>query len=74
MKIEIDDDVADLVVQESLVQTYIGLAKDLKLNAEKPGYIDSEDAEIYRKVIDAIEVLGHWYFVNSEFQKRVKKK
>jgi hypothetical protein len=70
MKIEIDDDTADMVVQESLVQTYKSLKKDLKNKA----HLHEDDAEIYKTVVDAIEVVARWYFVNGVFDKRVKKK
>jgi hypothetical protein len=68
MKIEIDDDCADMVVQESLVQTYLGLTADLKLNK-----LHKDDAQIYKAVVEAIEVLGKWYFAHGEFERRVKK-
>jgi hypothetical protein len=66
MKIEIDDDCADMVVQESLIQTYISLTADLKLNK-----LNEDDAKIYQQVVAAIKVLGNWYFSPGEFERRV---
>jgi hypothetical protein len=74
MKIEIDDDCADMVVQESLVQTYKDLSTDLKLYKKGQKQIHEEDVEIYKRVVEALKVVGNWYFAYGEFEKRVKKK
>lgn len=69
MMIEIDDDVADNIVKQSLLFHYIHLTNDIK-NDKK---IHPEDLEIYKQVSEAIKVLGNWYWVHGEFDKEVKK-
>ena len=74
MKLEIDMEIADDIARCSLIDTYINLKNDLKKNSD----LHEEDAERYKKTVDAIEVLGEWYFfdfnhaVNEELAKRKK--
>jgi hypothetical protein len=74
MKIELDDDTADAVVQESLVETYKSLKRDLKVYKNNKAHLHEDDVEIYKTVADAIEIVARWYFAHGEFEKRVKRK
>ena len=73
MIIEIDDDCADQIVQQSLVNTYVDLCRDLKIYRKNKAHLHEEDAAVFDEVAQAIEVLGHWYFAHGEFDKAVKK-
>lgn len=66
MIVEIDDDFADQIVQNVLLDSYISLKKDLKLAAKNPNHMDPEDMEAYAATVVAIESLGRWFFVNFE--------
>jgi hypothetical protein len=72
MKIEIDDDFVDIIIQESLVKDYVYLTNDLKVYKKNPNHLHEDDAEAYAEVVKSIEVLARWYFVNGEFEKLVK--
>ena len=69
MKIEIDDDFKDTIVQSALVEDYVNLTRDLKNNKS----MHEEDVEAYKETIKGIEILGRWYFAWGEFDKEVKK-
>lgn len=69
MKIEIDDDTMDTIIQGALVEDYVSLTNDLK-NSEN---MHEDDVEAYKETVAAIEVLSKWYFVVGEFEKAVKK-
>ena len=69
MKIEIDDDFKDTIVQSALVEDYINLTNDLKNS--KAMY--PEDVEAYKETVKGIEILGRWYFAWGEFDKELKK-
>ena len=69
MKIEIDDDCLDGIMQGALVENYISLTNTLK----KEKHLHPDDKDAYEKVIWALEVLGNWYFTIGEFKKAVKK-
>jgi hypothetical protein len=75
MILEIDDDVADEIVRDVLMNTYLNLSKDLK----SPEKLHNDDKEIYQNVVGAIEVLGTWFFydfagkVKEAKEKRKKK-
>ena len=69
MKIEIDDDFKDTVVQSALVEDYVNLTRDLK-NSKN---MHEDDVKAYKETVAAIEMLGRWYFVWGEFDKAVKK-
>lgn len=73
MKIEIDDDCVDTIIQTALVKDYIYLTDDLKIHKKNPDHLHEDDAAAYTEVVKAIEVLGRWYFVYGEFEKAVKK-
>ena len=66
MKVEIDDEFADEIVRGALMETYLNLSENLK--SDKP--LDYDDKEIYQKVVEAIEVLGTWFFY--DFKGKVK--
>ena len=69
MKIEIDDDTMDTIIQSALVEDYVSLTNDLKNNEN----MHEDDVEAYKETVAAIEVLSKWYFVVGEFEKAVKK-
>ena len=69
MKIEIDDDTMDTIIQGALVEDYVSLTNDLK-NSES---MHEDDVEAYKETVAAIQVLSKWYFVVGEFDKAVKK-
>lgn len=69
MKIEIDDDFKDTIVQSALVEDYVNLTRDLKNNK----HMHEDDVEAYKETVAAIEALGRWYFAHGEFDKAVKK-
>jgi hypothetical protein len=72
MHLEVDDDFLDEIVCQSLVDTYVGLMRDLE-RVDK-GQIDraEEDIMLWKRVAYAIEILGEWYF--SDFEAAVKKR
>ena len=72
MHLEVDDDFLDEIVCQSLVDTYVGLMRDLE-RVDK-GQIDraAEDIMLWKRVAYAIEILGEWYF--SDFDAAVKKR
>jgi hypothetical protein len=72
MHLELDDDFLDEIVCQSLVDTYVGLMRDLE-RVDK-GQIDraEEDVMLWKRVAYAIEILGEWYF--SDFEAAVKKR
>lgn len=69
MKIELDDDTVDTIIQNTLVQDYINLTNDLKNNKS----MHEEDVEAYKETVEGIKILGRWYFAWGEFDKAVKK-
>ena len=69
MKIEIDDDFMDTIIQGALVEDYVNLTKELKNNKA----MHEEDVAAYKETVKAIEALGRWYFAWGEFDKAVKK-
>jgi len=69
MKIKIDDDTLDTIIQGALVQDYVSLTNDLKNNKG----MHEDDVEAYEETIKGIEILSKWYFVRGDFEKAVKK-
>jgi hypothetical protein len=69
MKIEIDDDFLDTIIQGALVADYVSLTEDLKT----PDNMHEDDVEAYKETVQGIEILSKWYFVHGEFEKEVKK-
>jgi len=72
MVIEIDDDVADAIIQNALVKDYIYLTEDLKRHSKNKDYLHEDDAVAFEETAGAILALSKWYFVNGEFDKQVK--
>lgn len=68
MKIEIDDDCLDGIIQGVIVENYVSLTSSLKHDKG----IHPEDRKAYEAVVDALKVLGGWYFVVGDFDKAVK--
>jgi len=73
MKIEIDDDFVDVIIQEALVRDYLHLTADLKAYKKDNNHLHEDDAWAYAETVQAIESLAKWYFVQGEFDKAVKK-
>ena len=73
MKIEIDDDFVDVIIQQALVKDYVHLTEDLKVYKKNPNHLHEDDAWAYAETVIAIENLAKWYFVHGEFEKAVKK-
>jgi hypothetical protein len=69
MIIEINDDMADEIVQQSLLQNYLMLSEDLA----QPEKMHEDDVEAFTETIKHIEGLCRWYFAPGEFDKLVKK-
>lgn len=69
MIIEVDDDYADIVVQNCLVRDYVSLTRDLKT----PDNMHEEDVIAYKETVVALAALGKWYFAHGEFKKAVNK-
>jgi hypothetical protein len=72
MKIEIDDDFVDTVIQGALAKDYVYLTDDLKVYKKNPNHLHEDDAAAYAEVVKGIEILAKWYFINGEFEKAVK--
>jgi hypothetical protein len=70
--IEIDDDFVDSIIQSALVKDYIYLTDDLKINKKNPEHLHEDDAAAYAEVVQGIETLARWYFVQGEFEKAIK--
>lgn len=60
MKLEIDMEIADEITRQSLLETYLSLSDDMK----SIKHIHEDDLARYKETIDAIKVLGEWYFYN----------
>jgi hypothetical protein len=73
MIIEIDDDMVDTIIQAALVKDYVHLTQDLKINKKNPNHLHEDDAAAYEQVLQGIEILAKWYFVQGQFEKEVKK-
>ena len=73
MIIEIDDDMVDTIIQAALVKDYVHLTQDLKIYKKNPNHLHEDDAAAYEKVLQGLEILAKWYFVQGQFEKEVKK-
>jgi hypothetical protein len=69
MNIEINDDFAEAIVQQALLNDYLSLTADLK----HPERMHEDDVAAFKETVAALEVLAKWYFVHGEFDKAVKK-
>jgi hypothetical protein len=69
---EIDDDMVDAIVQNSLVKDYIYLTADLKKHSKNKDHLHEDDARAFEETAGAILVLSKWYFARDEFDKAVK--
>jgi hypothetical protein len=69
MIIEINDDMADEIVQQSLLQDYLTLTEDLK----HPERMHPDDVTAFSETVKHIEGLCLWYFAPGEFDKLIKK-
>ena len=69
MIIEINDDFAETVMQQALLNDYLSLTADLK----HPERLHEDDVAAFKETVAALEVLAKWYFVHGDFEKAVKK-
>ena len=74
MILQLDDDFADDIVRQVLLETYVNLKNDIKNKKDA----HEDDIALWKKVVPAIEVLGQWYFYDFDsdvaaFKKRKKK-
>jgi hypothetical protein len=68
MKIEIDDDFVDEIVEAKLLETYRNLTRDIRDEAWM-----KEDLEHFKEVVQGLELAGPW-FVNQWDKKKKRKK
>ena len=71
MIIEIDDDAADKIVSKALIQSYICIKADLKIEKANPGYFHKDDVEIWKRLLPALEEVGKYF--TFDFDSEVKK-
>ena len=71
-----DDDFIEEIIRQGLVDTYVGLMRDLEKVELKQINRSEEDIMLWKRVAYAIEILGEWYFSDFEsaVEKREKKK
>jgi hypothetical protein len=75
MKIEIDDDCVDSIIQAAILNDYLHLTQDIKIAEKNPNAFHPDDVSAFKDVVAALEVLGGWYFYNfKEALKQAKKK
>ena len=67
MKIEIDDDCIDMIMEASLIESYISISKNLK----SPESWHEEDVAAWKELIPALKIVGGWYVF--DFENKVKK-
>jgi hypothetical protein len=72
MKIEIDDDCIDSIMQSAILNDYISLTQDIEAADKNPKAFHEDDVAAFKDVVAALEVLGGWYFCQGEFEKAVK--
>lgn len=68
MKIEIDEDSIDDIVEAKLLETYRNLTKDIRDEAW-----GTADLEHFKQVVQGLELAGPW-FVNQWDKKKKRKK
>lgn len=73
MRVEIDDEMVDTIVQGALVKDYVFLTDDLKKHSKNNDYLHEDDARAFEETAGAILTLSKWYFVKGDFEKAVKK-
>jgi hypothetical protein len=73
MKIEIDDDMVDAIIQGALVKDYVHLTDELKVHSKNNDHLHEDDAIAFEETAGAILALSKWYFVQGAFDKAVKK-
>jgi hypothetical protein len=75
MIVEIDDDVADKIVSKALIQSYISIKADLKIEKANPGYFHEDDVEIWKRLLPALEEVGKYFTFDFDGEvKKAKKK
>jgi hypothetical protein len=57
MKIEIDDDCVDSILQASLVESYISISRDIK----SPEKWHEDDIANWKELLPALKTVGEWY-------------
>ena len=75
MIFEIDDDEADKIVSKALIQSYILIKADLKIEKANPGFFHEDDVEIWKRLVPALEEVGKYFTYDWEGEvKKAKKK
>lgn len=71
MIIEIDDEVADQIVGESLIKSYISISESVK---EKDKWHE-DDIAAWEELLPALKIVGNWYVFDFEgVVKKARKK
>jgi hypothetical protein len=73
MLLELDDEFADEIVRQGLIDSYFMIKHDQK-RVKNGGYMHPDDIAMSERVLAAIEVLGGWYFSDFEQAKKEYKK
>jgi hypothetical protein len=68
MKVEIDDDAIDEIMETKLLETYKNLTRDIKTNSW--GDINTEQ---FIEVVKGLELVGPWFVYNWDKKKKAKK-
>lgn len=74
MWFKLDDKFIDEIVRQGLVDTYVGLKRDI-VRVKKGGLTAHvEDVDRWKQVLYAIDILGEWYFTDFEAAVKQRKK
>jgi hypothetical protein len=68
MKVEIDDDAIDEIMETKLLETYKNLTRDIKTNSW-----GDENTEQFIEVVKGLELVGPWFVYNWDKKKKAKK-
>jgi len=73
LKVIVDWETADAVLEAHLLHTYHSLTDDIKRlkSKKKLKEWEKEDIEHFKRVLEGIEIVGAWYIF--EFEKKKKK-
>jgi hypothetical protein len=71
MIINIDDDYADKITSQNLIQSYIWLKQDLKRAQKNPSSFHEDDIKSWETLVPALEEVGRYF--TFDFDNEVKK-
>lgn len=66
MKLELDDDYADKITSDCIVDEYIKLRDIIKDAKKNPKKYEPEDLEYWLELLPALELVGGWFIYNFE--------